>query len=214
LPPFLSADRMYDDDDLVTCGWKNFLSPKLRRFPGDTKFDVQEILSVGGGGGFIQVTFGDDATEYALKVREARTAAVLEKVQVGLRRAGHPISVPSCQITRRDMLRRLYAFSNEGRDTKVFGNLPTKQRLAPVFPTRTQKCFGWLRIPGNRLIMYNKQIDSMNQAVQQGSPGLEPFKADQYYFSIVYEHIPQAPLQTKPVQHQLSFFNSIGFMFC
>lgn len=67
LPPFLTTDPLEGDPP---CAWKDdFLTPRLRRFPraGD-KIHLRQFLGNGIEGCAVRVQFGDDDTDFALKI--------------------------------------------------------------------------------------------------------------------------------------------------
>ncbi|KAK3941527.1 hypothetical protein QBC46DRAFT_227893, partial [Diplogelasinospora grovesii] len=161
---------------------------------------------------------------YALKVREARTVAVLEKVQAGLHAAGSSspapaVHIPAERTTRLDCLRCLYAFSAEGRRDRPFDDyLPPEQQQQRVSSsgsfTRIRKCFGWTRVQGADFVAMNMVIKIDSRAAMKGEGSASYIRAGQDYFALVYEYIPSAELEVVAVQRQLDFFHHIGFQPC
>jgi hypothetical protein len=73
--PSLSPDPMQGDPP---CHWANFLSPKLRRFPGSTQqIQWKKHLGHGGEGIVEAVRFGNSGDLLALKMVRAPSTGVL-----------------------------------------------------------------------------------------------------------------------------------------
>lgn len=148
--------------------------------------------------------------------REARNVAVLEKVQAGLRQSSpKPVHVPAKRTTRLDCLRCLYAFSADGRRSRVFDNLPTGEKVAisDTF-TRVRKCFGWTRVRGADFMAMNDVIEIDARAEYKGEGSASYIERNREYFAIVYEYVLGAKLELNAVQRQLDFFFHIGFHPC
>ncbi|AEO56690.1 hypothetical protein MYCTH_2078222, partial [Thermothelomyces thermophilus ATCC 42464] len=231
LPPFLSSEPMQGEPP---CRWADFLSPKLRRFPRDgQRVRWVKFLGHGAEGIVCRVRFGDDNQHFALKTffytaplplsasdryglgmwsleGEARMVASLEQVCSGLRQASHsPVFVPKQRITRLDALSSLYACSDEGRQSRVFGDLPEDQKvsLSDMFAsTRVRRCYGWIRLGGEALMHLNRLISWDKRLERKGELIPAFFEPERHYYGIVYEYIPPATLEVDAVQRQIDFF--------
>ncbi|KAK4132711.1 hypothetical protein BT67DRAFT_342763, partial [Trichocladium antarcticum] len=225
LPPFLTSSTMRGDPP---CSWSDFLSPQLRRFRlRYTTIKTTSFLGHGVEGCVACVKFDDGEPEFALKIffdsaapgethpqwwpleREARTIAVLEKVQAGIRQSSpKPVHVPAKRTTRLDCLRCLYAFSTDGLLSRPFDQLPAEQKFAMSgSPTRLRECYGWTRVRGADFVALNDSIE-VNEDVNfsDGEVSASLLEADREYFALVYEYIPKARLELDAVQRQLDFF--------
>jgi hypothetical protein len=148
--------------------------------------------------------------------REARNAAVLEKIISGLRQsAPDPIFVPAHRRARLDCLRNLHAFSAEGRHARHFHTLPDHDKVAVSESlTRIRQCYGWVRVPGRDFRYMNRNIVIDRRAEKKGEEAASYLSDDQDYFAIVYEYIHEAKLELDAVQRQLDFFHHVGFQPC
>ncbi|KAK0671513.1 hypothetical protein QBC41DRAFT_385489 [Cercophora samala] len=224
VPPFLSRDLMIGDDPKRK--WRHFVGPRLRHFRDPyVKFEYPELVGEVPEGYVLRVTpEGDDPRRPDVLVKlfimgkqipgpfehEARTAAVLDKIQASSR-AGHYF-VPARQGTRRDMLRRLYAFSTDSVDERVFDHLPHWQKN-PILGAGTRVCFGWVLFSG-REIMKLLLESSGGGTARWGIPHrTQDLDKNKYYYGIVYPDVPNWPLEEHQVRRQLSPLNQIGFMF-
>ncbi|KAK3995260.1 hypothetical protein QBC44DRAFT_390017 [Cladorrhinum sp. PSN332] len=142
--------------------------------------------------------------------RQTRFAATLEKVKSGLAQAPHSrIYVPATGSTRRDCLRALYCFSDEGREARPFDSLPDDQKVE-VFPwsSRTYECAGWIKVRGEDILKLNTVLNRIPWKTQP-----RYFKPDAEYFGLVYENLHVVELNPKAIQHQVEFFHHVGFRF-
>ncbi|KAG7293923.1 hypothetical protein NEMBOFW57_003983 [Staphylotrichum longicolle] len=229
LPPFFSEAPLQGDPP---CSWDDFLNPQLRHFPREgSKVRLTKALGHGIEGVVARAKFEDDDTRYALKIffdsipteddwwpleREARNVAVPEKVRTGLRQSSpQPIYVPANRTTRLDCLRCLFAFSAEGRQSRLFDALAPNDKVAISHSfTRLRNCFGWTRVRGADFICLNEIIEIDDYAAEKGEGSASYLEPDRDYFAIVYEYIPETKLELSAVQRQLDFFYHIGFQPC
>ncbi|AEO65572.1 uncharacterized protein THITE_35330, partial [Thermothielavioides terrestris NRRL 8126] len=215
LPPFLSSEPMQGDP---SCTWASYLLPQLRRFPQDGKpIHFRKFLGHGVEGCVARVKFGEDQdTAFALKTREARLVAVLEKVQAQLQGASpEAVHVPVQRKSRRDCLRCLFAFSNEGRRIRPFDTLPAEQRTEVcASQTRIRRCFGWTVVRGEDVACLNRYISIDSRALRKGEATASYFDRGRQYIGIVYEYVPKAALEQEAVRRQLDFFHWTGFQRC
>ncbi|KAK4040182.1 hypothetical protein C8A01DRAFT_15897, partial [Parachaetomium inaequale] len=233
IPPFLSTEPLQGDPP--GC-WADFLSPKLRRFPGCTHHihwkkhlrhggeGIVEAVSFGGGDGddlfalklFFQTkplpnNYGHEHGPWPLD-GEALTMASLEQVCASLGQASPtPVYVPVQRASRVEALSSLFACSLEGRQRNVYSALPETQRVAlsGLFAaTRVRRCHGWVRLEGEAVAHLNQHIEMDERRARKGDLMTAAyFEPGKYYFGLVYEYLPPAELDVDAVQRQIDFLH-------
>ncbi|OIW22697.1 hypothetical protein CONLIGDRAFT_587014 [Coniochaeta ligniaria NRRL 30616] len=214
--PFVSQEPNVGDPPL---GWENFLHPKLRRFPGSSEFELELYLG-GGVDGFVFKAKVDEQHTVAVKIfyhdrqpepvdgvsfywpleRESINGALLLMIHASLQRAastGRPIYLLPGPQTKKEAIRNLWAFSNEGHEQCE----PPPQYFQPFTPdVQINRCLGWTELGGRSIIR------ALNRARV-----LKDMDSDKTYLAIVYEFVPKEKLQVDTILSQLDFFYATGF---
>ncbi|KAM5347284.1 hypothetical protein ACJ41O_010289 [Fusarium nematophilum] len=212
--PFTSLDPKPEDP---TLSWKNFQKPKLWRFP---KPEVQLQEYVGGGEDGLVFKSQMDGQDVAIKVfrhnrqpdpvlgarlyfpfeRECLNCALLDLIGTSIQRAvtaGKAVYLRSKPKTRKQALRNLFAFTDEGAEQS--SQSPNREPFT-FDERRINRCFGWTRVSG---------LD-VNQALWRAGV-LMDISDDVTYYAIVYEFVPKARLDADKILVQHDFFHLAGF---
>lgn len=140
--------------------------------------------------------------------RECHNAALLQMIQTAVGKSDETIYLHPEPKTREDAIGNLYAFSDEGRRTQEFRDIPGAVQYTSI--PRLRECYGWTKIRGREL--HNLPRDLRPPSVVIDEVSREIRRTEEYY-AIVYEFFPeeQRPLDMAIVQYQLDFYWRAGF---
>lgn len=107
-----------------------------------------------------------------------------------------------------DAVRNLHAFSDEGRQQKLFRDAPNA--INHTSTSRMRKCLGWTMVKGDDLCALRPDA----RAPRTKMDGLErEISPTESYYVILYKFVPEnsCALDTDLMQSQLDFFWLCGF---
>lgn len=107
-----------------------------------------------------------------------------------------------------DAIRNLHAFSDEGRERKLFRDIPGAVNYTSTL--RARKCFGWTTVRGEDLYALRRDIRPHEVHLDGIARSIS---STQSYHAILYELIPDNPdaPSLDALQSQLDFFWLCGF---
>ncbi|POR37596.1 Uncharacterized protein TPAR_02232 [Tolypocladium paradoxum] len=107
-----------------------------------------------------------------------------------------------------DAVRNLHAFSDEGRQQKLFRDAPGAVNHTST--PRTRKCFGWTTLRGEDLCALRPDARPPEVQMDGLARGISPTES---YCAILYEFLPDnsCALAADVLQSQLDFFWLSGF---